>query len=285
MPCLGVVAQDACLALLVGLRADGRVNHLVEGAVEIVDHLHPRDVAVGDAVEFLFDAGREVIVYDRLELRFEVVVDDHADVRRRKAVLLLAVAFREVFRGELVAREGHLYVAAFLPLLVLLDHVAAIDDRRDGRRIGRGASDAQFFEALDQRGFVVTRRGLREALRGGDLRRKQFVALGHLREQPFAAFGGLVVVRGFGVEAQEAVEADDFARGDELLRRPRHVDHDGRAVEFGADHLRSYGALPDQVVEFLFGRGAFDRLAVDIRRADSLVRLLGPLGLGLIVMP
>ena len=65
-----------------------------------------------------------------------------------------------------------------------------------------------------------------------------------------------------------------------MLRRPRHVDHDGRAVEFGADHLRSYGALPDQVVEFLFGRGAFDRLAVDIRRADGLVRLLGLLALG-----
>lgn len=73
----------------------------MEGAVEIVDHLHPRDVAVGDAVEFLFDAGREVIVHDRLELRFEVVVDDHADVRRRKAVLLLAVAFREVFVASL----------------------------------------------------------------------------------------------------------------------------------------------------------------------------------------
>ena len=51
-----------------------------------------------------------------------------------------------------------------------------------------------------------------------------------------AALFSLVVVRGFGVEAQEAVETDHLALCDELVRTARHVDGDGRAVQFGADH-------------------------------------------------
>ena len=94
MPRLGIVAQNAHFARLGGLRRDGRIDHLVEGTVELVDHLVPGDVALGDAVELLLYAGREVVVDDRAELLLQVIVDHHADVGRREAVLLLAVAFR-----------------------------------------------------------------------------------------------------------------------------------------------------------------------------------------------
>ena len=47
-----------------------------------------------------------------------------------------------------------------------LDHldVAAVDDRRDRRRIGRRAADAALLERLDQRCLGVARRRLREVL-------------------------------------------------------------------------------------------------------------------------
>ena len=151
--------------------------------------------------------------------------------------------------------------------------------------VGRRTADAQLLEPLDQRGLVVAGRGLREALRGGNLLGKQPVALRHLRQKALAALLALLVVRRLGVEAQEAVEANHLARGDELLLRARHVDDNRRAVELGADHLRGDRALPNQVVEPLLGRRALNRLAVDVRRTDGLVGLLGPLGLGLVVIP
>ena len=254
-------------------------------SVEVADHLLPCDVAFGDAVELLLDVCREVVVDDRAELRLEVVVHHHADVGRREAVLLLAEALREGLRREFVSRERHLRIAAFRTLLALADDIAAVDDRRDRRGVGRGAADAERLHLLDQRRFAVSGRSLREALRRGDLRRRHAVAGREFREQPLAALGGLVVVRGFGIEAQESVEADDLALGDELVLRTADVDGDGRAVELGADHLRGDRAFPDQVVEFLLGRRAFDRLAVDVRRADGLVGLLRALGLGLVVVP
>ena len=285
MPRLGIVAQDTHFACLGGLRGDGRVDHLVERSVEFVDHLVPGDVALGDTVELLLDAGREVVVDDRAELLLQVIVDHHADVGRRKAVLLLAVVLREGLRGDLFARERQLCVVALLPVLVLFDDVAAVDDRGDRRCVGRRTADAQFFEAFDQRGLVVAGRSRGETLRGGDLRREDPVAGREFRQQPLAALGGLVVVRGFGVEAQETVETDHFALCDELVRTVRHVDGDGRAVQFGADHLRGDRALPDQVVELLLGGCALDLLTLDVRRADGLVGLLGAFGLGLVVVP
>ena len=164
MPRLGIVAQNAHFARLGGLRRDGRIDHLVEGTVELVDHLVPGDVALGDAVELLLYAGREVVVDDRAELLLQVIVDHHADVGRRKSVFLFAVVFREGLRGDLFARERQLCVVALLPVPVLFDDVAAVDDRGDRRGVGRRTADAQLFEALDQRGFVVACRRLCEVL-------------------------------------------------------------------------------------------------------------------------
>ena len=189
----GIVAQDAYFARLGRLRGNSRVDHLVERAVEVVDHLFPGDVPLGDAVELLLDIGREVVVDDRSELGLEVVVHYHADVGGREPVLLLAAVFREGLVRNPVARERQLQVGALLSLLALLDHVAAVDDRRDGRGVGRRTADAEFLEPFDERSLVVAGRRGRKALRGRDLRRKHAVAGRELGQQPLAALGALVV--------------------------------------------------------------------------------------------
>ena len=74
--------------------------------------------------------------------------------------------------GDLFARERQLCVVALLPVPVLFDDVAAVDDRGDRRGVGRRTADAQLFEAFDERGLVIARRSRGEALRGGDLRRE-----------------------------------------------------------------------------------------------------------------
>ena len=57
------------------------------------------------------------------------------------------------------------------------------------------------------------------------------------------------------------------------------------AAQLGADHLRGYGAFPDQVVESFFGGRALDFVAVDVGGADRFVSLLCTFGLGLVVEP
>ena len=255
----------------------------MERPVESGDHLVPRDVALGHAVELLLDVGREIIVDDRCELLFEVVVHQHTDIGGLQPVLLLAEALAERLGRHAAARERQLFVGALLPLLALLDHITAVDDRRDGRCIGRRAADTQLFEPLDQRRLVVARRRHRETLRGRNGLIEHLVARREFGQQPFAVLGRLLVGR-LRIEPQETVETHHFARGNELFAAAVDRDRDRRAVQLGRNHLRSDRALPDQVVEPLFGRRTLDRLPLDIRRADRLVRLLSPFGLGLVVM-
>lgn len=230
MPRSGVGAQDAYLVVFGRLGRGRMLDHFMKRTVKIVDHAVPGDLSVGDAVELLFDVGREVVVHDRLELRFEVVIDHHADIGRLESVFLLAVGFGKPFFGDLAAGQRKLHVAAFLALLVLFDHVPAVDDRRDGRRVGRRTSDAELFEPFYERSLVVAGRRCGEAFRGCNLRGIDALALGHFGEDARSLFARLLV-RGFRVEFQESVETDHFARGDELGIRTGDIDDDRGAVE------------------------------------------------------
>ena len=104
----------------------------MEGAVEVTQHRGPSNLAIGYAVELLLHIRSEVVVDNRLELRLEVVVHDHAYIRRSKAALLAAIALRYELLRDLLARECELHNLALLAIAVLLNHITTVDDGGDG---------------------------------------------------------------------------------------------------------------------------------------------------------
>src|SRR5690606_38590770 len=117
--------------------------------------------------------------------------------------------------------------------------VAAVDDRRDDRRVGRRAADAELLELLDQArlGVARGRRGLvalRVDLKRG--KRLAFAQLGQLR------LGGLgwrlaLLVLALLVGVQEPAEGDDRAARRELGRAhlTRGLGRDGEAAGLDGD--------------------------------------------------
>ena len=99
-----------------------------ERRVELTQHLHALQVALGDLVEVLLHLGREVHVDDVGEVLDELVGHDLTDVV-----------------GEEPA--------------ILEPDVAAVLDRRDDRRVGRRPADAQLLERLDERRLGEARGG------------------------------------------------------------------------------------------------------------------------------
>ena len=96
----------------------------------------------------------------------------------------------------------------------LLDpDVAAVDDRRDRRRVGRRPADPVLLERLDQRRLGEARRRLGEVLGRRDVADVGPVALGQRRQATLGLVVlGRVVVAALGVDAGEPVE-----------QRPRRV--------------------------------------------------------------
>ena len=171
--------------------------------------------------------------------------------------------------------------------------VAAVHDRGDGRRVGRGPADAELVEDLHEGRLGVARRRRGAVPVRLDLGGVQAVALRHARE-PLVAVLGAVLVRGgvlvpaLLVGGQEAAERDDGAGRGELgvpAGRGRRPEPHGRRRPLGVGHLGGHGALPDQLVEPERVRG---ELAADLvrgaegvpRGAHGLVRLLRVLRLG-----
>ena len=117
--------------------ADAQVLDLVdradEVAPEVAQHLAPGDLVVGDAVERLFQSGREVV--------FDVAGEEAFQERDDQAALVL--------RDE--------------PLLVDADIAAVLQHLQD-RRVGGRPADAELLHALDQRGLGIARRRLGEVL-------------------------------------------------------------------------------------------------------------------------
>ena len=109
------------------------VDERLERPVELAQQRHPRALAAGDLVEVLLHPGRELEVDVVAEVLHEQVGDDLADRLGVQAALLDA-------------------------------HVAAIDDRRDRRRVRRRPADAVLLERLDQRRLGEARRRLGEVL-------------------------------------------------------------------------------------------------------------------------
>ena len=227
------------------------VDALLERAEERAQQRDPRPVALGDLVELLLHPGREREVHVLAEVQDEEVGHDLADLLGMQAPLLDP-------------------------------DVAAIDDRRDRRGIGRRAADAVLLERLDQRRLRVPRRRLGEVLGGRDVEHACDVALGQRRQRALRLLGGVVLA--LRVDPGEAVEQGPGRRGAKPV--VARLELDRRGLELLGRHLRGDGALPDQAVEaVLLGlerRAHGLRVPLERRRADRLVRLLGALRAGLV---
>ena len=244
----------------------------------------PSNLAIGNAVELLLDICREVIVDNRGKLRLKVVVNDHTDVGRCKAVLLLAVALRGLLRGNLTIQEYHLLKVTALSITILLYDIASVDNRGDCRRIGRRTTDAKLLKALNEGCLIIARGCLCIALCCSNLRSYELVANHHLGQDTALALLLSILIDSLRVQAHKAIEAYYLAHSRKLLLTPFEVDDDICAVKLCGHHLRCHSALPDKVVEALLGRCTLNLVALDIRRTNSLVSLLSTLRLSLEVV-
>ena len=180
-------AEQRVIGIATGFGRDGR-NVLIVGLspVETRQPLRFLAIAPGDGVEVLLGRRGEVVVDQRIEVFFEQADDGERGPGRN---------------------EG----------LTLLPHVAAVLHGLNDRRPGRRATDAQFFELLDQRCFAVASRwGGRVADRCDRFGRDE-VADGQCREQRL--FVGRVVAALFlrcDVDGAIAGECDRRARRGEL---------------------------------------------------------------------
>jgi hypothetical protein len=178
-------------------------------------------VAVGDPVEVVLHAGREVVVHQTVEMLLEQLDD------------------RERQEGRHERRA-------------LLEDVAPVLDRADDRRVGRGPPDAPLLERPHERRLrVAWRRGRRVAFRL-ERRRGEVVAFMERRQAPLAVVLGGVLVAALLVGGEEASERDHGSRGAELgvlAARGAGAEPDGHRLAAGVGHLRGERPLPDQVVE------------------------------------
>src|SRR6266540_5173483 len=242
---------DLVLAL-----GDGVLDLHEEG----LDQRLPRLGATGDVVEVLLHLGCEAEVDHLWEDVGQQVGHDDADV---------------------------LWVEA----LGVQPDVLALEQGRDGGRVGRRPPDAVLLQCLDQARLGEARRRLGEVLLGPQLDQLEGLPDLELRQGAGLFLSG--VVAALEVDAHEAVEAHDRAGGPEhqVLRvldgsvgGPARLDVDRGLVVDGLGHLGGDRALPDQVVESLLVavEVAVQRLgrAADLGGTDRLVRLLGRLCLG-----
>ena len=208
---VGRFGREVAPAQLAALLGDA----VAERRVERFEERDPGPLAAGDLVELL--------LHPRRELEIDVVA--------------------EVLDEEV----GHDAGDRFGPEPSLLHpDVAAIDDRRDGGRIGRRPTDAVLLERLDERCLGEARRRLREVLRGRDLADVGPVALGQRRQATSELVVlGSIVVPTLGVDAGEALEQRLRRGRPQLVRAVGQVDR--RRLELLGRHLRGERALPDRV--------------------------------------
>src|SRR6185295_9980547 len=237
------------------------VDQRDEWLPEFLQRLGPVFFAARHRVELVFERRGEAVLHVLVEVLGKETVDDLADVRRDE------------------------------PAIVHVD-VLAILERRDDGGVGGRATDAVFFQRLDQRGFGVTRWRLGEVLVALDFYQGDHVAVLHGRQDAIALVLRLSVVGVFlvdgdvaGLDQRGTVGAQRGpGRGARLgPGAGLHVHGDG--VEQRVRHLRGHGALPDQRVQLeLVGIDlAFDPRRQDGRggRADGFVRFLRIARLGL----
>ena len=142
------------------------VQHFFKRRIEVTQHVAPFHLSFFHLVQFFFHLGGEVHIHDGRKI-FQHYVGDH------------------------IAQFGGIQ-AFFLPA-----HIAAGNDRSDGRCIGAGTADALFFQGAYQRGLRVPGGRLGEVLLRVDGGKVHAAAFFQHRQNAFRRF--LLVVRAFDI--------------------------------------------------------------------------------------
>ena len=167
-------------------------------------------------------------------------------------------------------------------------YVAAVDDGRDDRGIGRRPPDTELFQGFHQARLCVPRRRARVVPLRLDLDRGERLALCQRRKLGFLSIIRVALfVCALLVCLQEPAKGDHSSGGDEIRDGAvddRCGDADGCGRAFRISHLRCDRALPDQVVKLpVVAPQRALQLARDAegltRRTNRLVSFLGILAL------
>ena len=162
-------------------------------------------------------------------------------------------------------------------LLFLAGDIAARKDRGDRRRIGRRAANALFLQRAHQRRLGIAGRRLREMLRGLKLVDHGSAALADVGERRGDMLVLRALVAGFFVDRGETGELEPL-RARAQHNAPIIRDLDLLRLIDGVRHLAGDKAQIHQLIkiELIARERRLDilRLQLDVRRADSLVRVL-----------
>ena len=150
-------------------------------AIEATQQFLPIFVSFGHLVKVLLHFRRKVIIHNLGKRVQEKVVDDEAHIRRKQLILLRAVSLRFSRIRQFFAAQSEHIIFTLASRPILLYHIFALLYGGDGRRIGRRATDAQFFKFMHQRRLIIAGRMLRKALCG-----RYFYAL---QRSPFLYWG------------------------------------------------------------------------------------------------
>ena len=182
----------------------------------------------------------------------QIVGHYHSNLLREQFSVLFAHSFGLGGCGDFASLEGevaHLHLAA---VLAAANQIAAAGgERGDGGGVGARTADSQLFELLHQGSLGIAVRRLGELALGLELACHGRVALGNLRKD-CAAFIFGCVVHSFGIELQKTVEQHAGTPDDELFRAVADGSGNLGILYPGRRHLRSHGALPDELIELLF---------------------------------
>ena len=158
-------------------------------------------------------------------------------------------------------------------ILVLLGHIPAGDDGRDGGRVGTGPPDPQLFHGLYQGRLRIMGRRLGEMLLALKALPGQFHPLLQSSKEHVLLF--LLLIR-LGVHRAESFKQDPGSRHSKPVVACR--DPHGSSLVSGRLHPAGHKPLPDQLIEPELVSGKrilhLGRCAGHICRPDSLVGVL-----------
>ena len=242
----GQVGAHAALGLLAAALALGRFQLGQEVPVELVEHVAPAALALGDLIQGFLHLGGEVVVHQVGEAFRQPVGDDVAHLLRVETA-------------------------------VVLTDIAPVLDGGNNRGVGGGPADAALLQFLHQTGFGVARRRLGEVLVGVHLIDVEHVALLEIGQH--GVLGALA--RRLGLDAGPAVELDDAAAGLELVAVG--LGGDGGAQVLRRRHLAGDELAADQLVKALgvaLHVLEVAGVALHVRGADRFVGFLGAVAVG-----
>ena len=264
------------------------LHGLVEGQVEIAQHLGPVFAAVGNLVELILNLCRELKINDVGKMLDQKVVYHHCRVGWEKLGFFGPVVLVLLLVGNAGCGEREQVKAPHFSIAVIFFDVAALLHRADGGGVGAGAADAHFLQLFHQRSLGVAGRGRRKPLRSREAQERQILPHRQGRQAPREAALGRVfvavlffLVLAFGIYFQKTLKRNDFATSRKRnARLGADADEGCGALHRGLGHLRGHGPLANKVVEALLGGIGPGFEQRKIGGPDGLVGLLGAGRLG-----